>query len=107
MIAELIGGYTAGSLAIITDAAHLLSDCISFIVALLALWLSKKPADDKMSFGYKRAEVLGAVLSVIGIWILTGVLVYLAIIRMMHDDFEIDADTMIIVSTIGVFINIM
>lgn len=107
MIAELIGGYTAGSLAIITDAAHLLSDCISFIVALLALWLSKKPADNKMSFGYKRAEVLGAVLSVIGIWILTGVLVYLAIIRLMRDDFEINADTMIVVSTIGVFINIM
>lgn len=107
MIAELIGGYTAGSLAIITDAAHLLSDCISFIVALLAIWLSKKPADNKMSFGYKRAEILGAVLSVIGIWILTGVLVYLAIVRLMNANFDIDADTMIIVSTIGVFINIM
>lgn len=54
-IAEIIGGYLAGSLAIITDAAHLLSDCISFIVALIAIYLSKKRPDNRMSFGYKRA----------------------------------------------------
>lgn len=54
-IAEIIGGYLAGSLAIITDAAHLLSDCISFIVAIIAIYLSKKRPDNRMSFGYKRA----------------------------------------------------
>lgn len=53
-VAELIGGYFAGSLAIMADAAHLLSDCISFIVALIAIWWARKPADDRMSFGYKR-----------------------------------------------------
>lgn len=44
----------AGSLAIMSDAAHLLSDCISFIVALLAIILSKKSPDNYMTFGYKR-----------------------------------------------------
>lgn len=107
MIAELIGGYLAGSLAIVADAAHLLTDCISFIVAMFAMWFSKKPADNKMSFGYRRAEVLGAVLSVIGIWLLTGVLFYLALLRLIKGDFDIDANTMIIVSIIGVFINIV
>lgn len=53
-IAELIGGYYAGSLAIMSDAAHLLSDCVSFIVAIIAIWWARKPSDDKMSFGYKR-----------------------------------------------------
>lgn len=52
--AELIGGYIAGSLAIMSDAAHLLSDCISFIVALVAICLSKKSPDNYMTFGYKR-----------------------------------------------------
>lgn len=52
--AEILGGYFAGSLAIMTDAAHLLSDCISFIVALLAICLSKKSPDNYMTFGYKR-----------------------------------------------------
>lgn len=107
MIAELVGGCAAGSLAIITDAAHLLSDCISFIVALIAIKLSKRPADNKMSFGYKRAEVFGAVISVIGIWLLTAFLVYLALLRLYRGDFEIDADTMLVVSSIGVFINII
>lgn len=36
------------------DAAHLLSDCISFIVAIIAIWWARKPSDDRMSFGYKR-----------------------------------------------------
>lgn len=52
--AEIVGGYIAGSLAIMSDAAHLLSDCISFIVALMAICLSKKSPDNYMTFGYKR-----------------------------------------------------
>lgn len=51
---ELVGGYLAGSLAIMSDAAHLFTDCISFIVALLAIVLAKKSPDQHMSFGYKR-----------------------------------------------------
>ncbi|XP_059611214.1 proton-coupled zinc antiporter SLC30A2-like [Phlebotomus argentipes] len=106
MIAELIGGYLAGSLAVITDAAHLLSDCISFIVALCAIWLAKRPADEHMSFGYKRVEVAGAVVSILGIWALTGVLIYLAILRTINWDFDIDANTMIIISSVGVAFNV-
>lgn len=52
--AEILGGYIAGSLAIMSDAAHLLSDCISFIVALMAICVSKKSPDNYMTFGYKR-----------------------------------------------------
>lgn len=48
----------AGSLAIMADAAHLLSDCISFIVSLVAIWMSNKPPDHRMTFGYKRAGKL-------------------------------------------------
>ncbi|GAB0095124.1 zinc transporter 2 [Sergentomyia squamirostris] len=107
MIAELIGGYLAGSLAVITDAAHLLSDCISFIVALCAICMAKRPADNFMSFGYKRLEVAGAVVSILGIWMLTGVLIYLAIMRTINWDFDIDADTMIVISTVGVAFNVI
>lgn len=52
--AEILGGYLAGSLAIMSDAAHLLSDCISFIVALLAIVWAKKSPNNHMTFGYKR-----------------------------------------------------
>lgn len=56
--AEILGGYLAGSLAIMSDAAHLLSDCISFIVALLAIVWAKKSPNNHMTFGYKRIGML-------------------------------------------------
>lgn len=61
-MAELIGGYIAGSLAIMTDAAHLFSDFVGFLISLLSIWVGKKPATRRMTFGYHRAEVLGALL---------------------------------------------
>lgn len=53
-IVEFLGGNMAGSLAIMTDAAHLASDCISFVIGLVAIWLGGRQPDDRMSFGYKR-----------------------------------------------------
>lgn len=54
-IGELVGGYLAGSLAIMCDAAHLLSDCAGFLLALSALFLARRPPSSRMSFGYRRA----------------------------------------------------
>lgn len=68
MFAEILGGYLAGSLAIMTDAAHLLSDFASFVISLVALHLSKRPGSTTMSFGYARAEVIGAFVSILLIW---------------------------------------
>lgn len=97
----------AGSLAVVADAAHLLTDCIGFIVAMVAISIAKKSPDNRMTFGYLRFEVLGAFFSVLGIWLLTGILVYLAVLRVIDQSFDIDADTMIIISTIGVGINVV
>ncbi|XP_071520960.1 proton-coupled zinc antiporter SLC30A2-like isoform X2 [Panulirus ornatus] len=107
MIGEAVGGYFANSIAIMSDAAHLLSDLTSFIVSLVAIYLSMQPASKKMNFGYYRAEVLGAVISVLIIWVITGILVYAAIQRVVSMEFEVEADTMIIVSALGVVINII
>ncbi|XP_031626935.1 zinc transporter ttm-1-like [Contarinia nasturtii] len=107
MFAEIVGGYLAGSLAIMSDAAHLLSDCISFIVALLAIIWAKKSPNNYMTFGYKRVEVLGAIISIFGIWLLTTFLFYFAVNRLMYQDFDIDADTMMIVSAVGILINVI
>lgn len=54
-VGELVGGYLAGSLAIMCDAAHLLSDCAGFLLALSALFLSRRPPSSRMSYGYRRA----------------------------------------------------
>ncbi|XP_065369191.1 zinc transporter ttm-1 isoform X2 [Calliphora vicina] len=107
MVVEFLGGYLAGSLAIMTDAAHLASDCISFVIGLVAIWLGNKPPDGKMSFGYKRFEVMGAIVSILGIWILTATLVLVAIQRIYSNDYDLDANTMMTISGIGILINII
>uniref|UniRef100_A0A8C2UZM3 Proton-coupled zinc antiporter SLC30A8 n=1 Tax=Chinchilla lanigera TaxID=34839 RepID=A0A8C2UZM3_CHILA len=98
MIAEVVGGHIAGSLAVITDAAHLLVDLSSFLLSLFSLWMSSRPPSKRLTFGWHRAEILGALLSILCIWVMTGVLMYLVSERLLHPDYQIQATLMIIVS---------
>jgi len=107
MIAELVGGYLARSLAVMTDAAHLFSDFIGFLISILAIWLSRKSATKYMTFGFYRAEVLGAFLSVLTIWFLAAVFLVLALKRLYKDEYDIDPNTMIIVASLGLLVNIV
>lgn len=107
MLGEWLGGYLANSLAVMSDAAHLLSDFGSFLLSMFAIWLSLRRPTRKCTFGYYRAEVLGAVASVLAIWVVTAVLVYMAVERMAHGHYDIEADTMLTVSGIGVLVNII
>ena len=81
MTAEVVGGVLSNSLAIATDAAHLLTDIASFAISLFSIWMAARPKSKKMSFGWHRAEVLGATVSVLMIWLVTGILVYYAVVR--------------------------
>ncbi|KAI5946744.1 Zinc transporter 2 [Manis javanica] len=107
MIGEVVGGYLAHSLAVMTDAAHLLTDFASMLISLCSLWMSSRPATKTMNFGWQRAEILGALLSVLSIWVVTGVLVYLAVERLISGDYEIEGGTMLITSGCAVAVNIM
>ncbi|ETW01390.1 hypothetical protein, variant [Aphanomyces invadans] len=114
MFVEFLGGYLAGSLAIMSDAAHLLSDVLSFFLSLFALYLSKFPASKTMSHGYKRAEVLGALTSIVVIWMLTLGLVWAAIQRIIAlvqapDSTSVppvNGKAMFIVACMGLVVNI-
>ena len=68
MLMEIAGGFMANSLAIATDAAHLLTDFASYMISLLAIWVAARPATKEMSFGWHRAEVIGATVSVLLLW---------------------------------------
>ncbi|XP_040193833.1 zinc transporter 2 [Rana temporaria] len=107
MIGEVIGGYFAHSLAIMTDAAHLLTDFASMMISLFALWMSSRPATKTMNFGWHRAEILGALVSVLSIWVVTGVLVYLAVERIISGDYEIEGEAMLITSGCAVAVNLI
>jgi len=104
--AELVGGYIANSLALMSDAFHLLTDVISFLMALIAIVLAEKPATQRHSFGFHRAEVIAALVSVFTIWILTAFLVHEAIERIQSPK-EIDGWTMFVIASLGVIVNIV
>ncbi|KAI1723058.1 cation efflux family domain-containing protein [Ditylenchus destructor] len=107
MICEVVGGLWAQSLAIITDAAHLLTDLASMLISLFSLYIASRPASQRMSFGWHRAEVVGAFISVFLIWVVTGILVYLAIDRMITKEYEINPTIMAITAAIGVLVNLL
>ena len=71
------------------DAAHMLSDLASLGISLAAIYLGEKPIAKRFNFGYHRAEVIGALLIVVIIWVVAGVLVYLAIHRLRVGDYEV------------------
>ncbi|CAD8117334.1 unnamed protein product [Paramecium sonneborni] len=64
LIAEVVGGLWAQSLAILSDAAHMFSDMSGFFISIFSIWLGQRPASQKMSFGYHRAEVIGALANI-------------------------------------------
>jgi solute carrier family 30 (zinc transporter), member 2 len=106
MLAEIVGGYLSGSLAIITDAAHMLSDVAGFLISYFAIYMGSRPANYQMSFGYHRAEILGALASIMLIW---GIIIYLFIeaIHRIIDPEEIDGEVMLITACVGLVCNII
>nr|CAD2176819.1 unnamed protein product [Meloidogyne enterolobii] len=99
---EVIGGWLAHSLAIMTDAFHMISDLSSFLVSILAIRLSRRQPNVRHSYGFQRAEVLGALSSVIVIWVLTGMLLYMAVWRIVANEYE-----MMLTAGIGVLFNLL
>lgn len=71
MVVEIVGGILAGSIAILADAFHLLSDVLAYSISLQAVLMSKKPPTPKLTFGYEKLQPLGALLNVGIIWMVT------------------------------------
>ncbi|KAI3983816.1 hypothetical protein MKX01_011524 [Papaver californicum] len=107
MTIEIVGGLKANSLAILTDAAHLLSDVTAFGISLFSLWASSWEATPRQSYGFFRIEILGTLVSIQMIWLLAGILVYEAIARIINDTGEVQGFLMFLVSAFGLVVNIV
>jgi len=106
MVIEIIGGYWASSIAIMSDAAHLLSDFLGFMISIVSIYISRRRATDKMSFGYHRAEVIGALVSVNIIWGLTIWLLYEASLRLVYKQ-PVNGFIMLVTAVIGFVFNVV
>lgn len=104
-VAEVVGGLLTGSLALLADAGHMLSDTGSIALALGAIWLAKHPATPARSFGFKRAEILAALangitLVAISIWI------FVEAARRFSDPLEVLGGWMLGIAVGGLLINL-
>ncbi len=106
MFVELIGGWMANSLALISDGAHMLTDVGAMLLSLFVIWVSRRPPSATMSFGYHRAEILGALASGLAIWLIAGGLVYEAIIRVQSPP-EVKGPLVFGVATLGLLANLV
>jgi cobalt-zinc-cadmium efflux system protein len=106
MLIEAAGGWFANSLALLSDAAHMLTDVGAMLLSLFAIWVSRRPSNNKMTFGYHRAEILGALASGLIIWLLAGMLVYEAVLRLKSPE-EVQGSVVFVVASIGLAANLI
>jgi cobalt-zinc-cadmium efflux system protein len=104
--AELIGGLWTGSLALLSDAAHVIMDAIALAISFIALWLSSRPADDKHSFGYHRLEVIAALANGLTLVIVSFGIWFEAIQR-FRDPQPVRGVEMLIIAFIGLLANLV
>ena len=108
MVAEVIGGILSGSLALLADAGHMLTDAASIALALVAVWIAGRPESIERTFGYQRTEVLAAAFNALSLWAIAGWIVWEAIERMFsHHEIHIEGGLMLIVGAIGLGVNIV
>ncbi len=107
LIAEVWASIVTGSLALWSDAGHMLADLTGLILAAVALRLASRPADKQASFGYQRYEVLAAAANG---WLLVGMvvlLVYTAIRRLVSPLAELDTSLVLMIATLGLLANLI
>jgi cobalt-zinc-cadmium efflux system protein len=106
MIAEAVGGVLSGSLSLLSDAGHMLTDAGALGLALFAAYLSSRPADDKRTFGFRRVEVLAAQINVGALLVLSVWIGWEAIERIGGGGHAIDLRLMAIIAAIGLAANL-
>lgn len=106
MFVEIVGGWIANSLALISDALHLFTDVGALTLSLVVLKIAHLPRTARMSYGYTRAEVLGALASSLSLWILCGFLAYEGIMRLITPE-PVEGPIVFIIASIGLLANLM
>ncbi|MEZ5897479.1 MAG: cation diffusion facilitator family transporter [Parvularculaceae bacterium] len=106
MVVEVIGGILSGSLALLADAVHMLTDALALALAVSAHWIARRPADGKLHFGYRRAQVLAAFVNGVALTIL---IVWIAIEAMQRAVSPVDVAwrPMIVIAVLGLGANLV
>jgi len=104
-VVEAIAGVLAGSLALLADALHNFNDCGSLVIALVARRIGRRPSDDRRTFGYRRAEIIGALINLTILMVVGLYLVYEAVARLVEPQ-PIDGWIVVIVAAIALAVDV-
>ena len=105
LVAEIIGGIWSGSLALLSDAAHVFSDIFALGLSYLALLLANRPPDDQHSFGWHRAEVLAALFNGVSLLVI-AISIWVEAFKRLQSPVEIRSLDMMVIAIIGLLVNV-
>lgn len=106
LVAELIGAFVFDSLALLSDAAHMFTDSAALAIALAAVKIGQRPADDTRTFGYRRFEILAAAFNALLLFAVAGYVLWEGIARFL-EPVEVQSTGMLVVAAIGLVVNLI
>lgn len=106
LVAEVIGAWLTNSLALLSDAAHMATDLLALVIALVAVRLSRRPADAKRTFGYARFEAIGALVNGLLLFAVAGYILWEAVGRIQNPP-TVASIGMLVVAAVGLVINLI
>ncbi|TDN64867.1 CDF family zinc transporter ZitB [Scandinavium goeteborgense] len=106
MVIEVIGGLFSGSLALLADAGHMLTDAAALLFALMAVHFARRPPNSRHTFGWLRLTTLAAFMNAIALVLITVLIVWEALVRFRHPQ-PIAGATMMVIAVAGLLANIL
>ncbi|WP_439569641.1 cation diffusion facilitator family transporter [Sphingopyxis sp.] len=106
LVAELVGAWLFNSLALLSDAAHMFTDAAALAIALAAIRIGRRPADDKRTYGYRRFEILAAAFNALLLFAVAAYVLYEGIKRFVEPQ-EVQSLGMLAVAAVGLIINLI
>jgi cobalt-zinc-cadmium efflux system protein len=106
MVVEVVGGIISGSLALLADAGHMLTDTTALALAAMAFHVSKRPPDGKLTFGYQRFQILAAFVNGLSLIAIVGWILFEAVRRFLNPN-EVLGETMLAIAAAGLLVNLI
>lgn len=106
MVVQVVGAVLSGSLALFADAVHMFTDAAALVIALIASVVAARPANDRRTFGYQRAEVFGALINAVILIVLSVWVAVEGVTRLIHPgETELAGGLMLVVAIVGLVAN--
>ena len=106
LVVEVIYGLLSGSLALLSDAGHMLTDVAALALSLFAIRMGQRPADRRRTFGYRRTEILAAAVNA-GALFAIGIYILFEAYRRLNEPVDVQTTPMLIVATLGLIVNVI